>query len=52
MRPPEMYLPYSRELWQYCRWKLFFASGSETRGPLSLPTLHSGICSLVSSSSD
>ena len=49
---PEMCLPYSRELWQYQRWKLFLTSGSETRGLLSLSALHNGIHSLVPSSGD
>ena len=52
MRLPEINLPYSEELWQYWRWKLFLASGSKTQWPLFLPTLHSSIYSLVSSSSN
>ena len=50
MRPLEMNLLYSGGSWQNWRWKLFLASGSETQGPLSLPTLYSGIHSLFSSS--
>ena len=52
MRLSEMDLPCSGELWQNQRWKLFLASGSETQGPLSPPTLHGGVCSLVPSSGD
>ena len=51
-RPPELNLPCSRRPWQNWRWKLFFASRSGTRGPLSLPALHSGVCGLVPSSGD
>ena len=47
-----MKLPYSGEPWQYWKWKLFLASGSETRKSLFLPALHDSVCSLVSSSSD
>jgi len=52
IRPLEMDLPCSGKLWQYWRWKLFLASGSEIQGPLSPPTLHGGIHGLISSSSD
>ena len=50
MRPPEMDLFYSGRPQQYQRWKFFLASESKTQGPLSLPALHSGICSHISSS--
>ena len=49
---PEVYLPCSRRLWQNQKWKLFLASRSGTRGPLSPLVLHDGIHSLVPSSSD
>ena len=52
MRLPEICLSYSRRLWQDWKWKLFLASESETQGLLSLPILHSGICSHVPSSSN
>jgi len=52
MRPLEIDLPFSGEPWQNWRWKLFLASRSETRGPLSPPALHGGICVLISSSGD
>ena len=43
---------YSGRPWQDRRWKLFLTSKSETQRPLSLPVLHSGICSHVPSSSN
>ena len=52
MRLLEIDLPCSGEPWQYWRWKLFLTSESETQEPLSLPALHSGICSLILSSDD
>ena len=52
MRPLEMDLPCSGNLWQGQRWKLSLTSKNKTQEPLSPPALHSSICGHVPSSGD
>ena len=52
MRLLEINLPYSGELQQGWRQKLFLAFKSETQEPLSLSILYNSICSHISSSSN